>query len=167
MEKSALLSRWVPTSAGPHERVSKPGFHSRRVGSRELQGKSPSFFGGLLRSWLLSTGANQTLEIKGKNERMNIFERETRRRGKKKGKNSQEWNYRGQATVFVFFSFSVCNKAVVSILDRTKFILFTVRLGLSTTVDISVLKVRWDLIWYHIKHISYWLFLTLQNELGG
>lgn len=56
---------------------------------------------------------------------------------------------------------------MISILDHTEPILYRETRVIYTTVDISVLKVRWDLIWYRIKHISYWFFLTLQNELGG
>lgn len=77
MEMSALL----PTSAAHLERVSESGFRSRHVCPRELEGKSPSFFGGLLRPWQSSTGDNQTAEIKGKDERRNKERRRERRRG--------------------------------------------------------------------------------------
>lgn len=185
MEMSALLSGWVPTSTAHLERVSESGFHSRHVCPRELEGKSPSFFGGLLRPWRSSTGDNQTAEMKGKDERRNkerrrerrkggegrrekgwTFERERRRRGDQREKIIQEWNSRGLFRVFFFF-FHVCNKTVISILDHTKPILYHEARVIYTTVDISVLKVRWDLIWYHTKHISYWFFLTLQKEPGG
>lgn len=186
MEMSALLSGWVPTSAAHLERVSESGFRSLHVCPRELEGKSPSFFGGLLRPWRSSTGDNQTAEIKGKDERRNKerrrerrrggegrrekgwkFERERRRRGIRERKISKSEIPEDSPEFLFLFFFHVCNKAVISILDHTKPILYRETRVIYTTVDISVLKVRWDLIWYRIKHISYWFFLTLQKELGG
>ena len=184
MEMSALLSGWVPTSAAHLERVSESGFRSLHVCPRELEGKSPSFFGGLLRPWRSSMGDNQTAEIKGKDERRNKERRRERRRGGE-GRREKGWKFererrrRGirerkiskseipEDSPEFFFFFHVCNKAVISILDHTKPILYRETRVIYTTVDISVLKVRWDLIWYRIKHISYWFFLTLQKELGG
>lgn len=159
MEMSALLSGWVPTSAAHLERVSESGFRSRHVCPRELEGKSPSFFGGLLRPWRSSTGDNQTAEIKGKDERRNKERRRERRRGgegrREKGSTFERERRRGMrvrkiskseipedSPEFFFFFFHVCNKAMISILDHTKPILYRETRVIYTTVDISVLKVR-------------------------
>lgn len=139
-------------------------------------GNHPASLAGLLRPWRSSNGDNQTAEIKvegwkegqqqkGEKERReggerkdeHLVERERSEEGGPERKLSKSCNSVGLSKfLFIFFMYVI--KSVLSILDHTKPILCRETSDSNNHCGYFSFKVRWDLIRYRIKHISYWFF---------